>query len=75
MEKVGTVQIRYPDIALAKFQHREVEGKDHSPSKDIWYHIRLTCEIGLAEEVGVLQISVKCDKKQVGTAKLIFPCD
>ena len=72
MEKVGTIQIRYSGIVLSKFEKKIVKKKGHPPSKDIWYNLPLVCEVGLAEEVGVLQFSVTCDNKRVGTAKLVF---
>lgn len=75
VEMVGTLQIRYSDINLSKFTKIVIKKEGRSPSKATWYNLPMICEVGLAEEIGVLQFSVTCNKKQVGTAKLVFKSD
>ena len=72
MEKVGTIEICYSKVGFSKFPQRIIKKEDRSHSREVWYKLPMVCEVGLAEEVGVLQFSVTCDGKSVGTAKLVF---
>lgn len=72
MEKVGTIEVCYSKVVFFKFEKKIIKKKTPLPSIDIWYNLPMVCEVGLAEEVGVLQFSVTCDGMSVGSAKLVF---
>ena len=58
---------------LSDFEKKEIIRKvGRHFAKDTWYAIDMECEVGLADELGVLIFTVKYQGKQCGSVKLMF---
>ena len=69
---VGTVRVIFAEADISKFTKKKVKKEGHYFSKDVWYDVDMTCEVGMADSVGVLQLVVKCQGEPCGTTKVVF---
>lgn len=66
------MRMKFTQVDLSRFTKKKIKKEGQ---KEVWYDLKMACEVGLADPTGVLSFTVTCGGEPIGESKFVCQMD